>query len=491
MRRRVALAACAAVASLAGSAFASGSLETTGAATAANGFAARVFSRGAEATYYDPALLADVHAVTTVGVFVLASHESVHLLPRPSGVDVPKAVYGAQLRNPDGSTSRLVDRPLATADLPAARADTDETEPAGYVSLGYVRPIFGKALVFGFYGVLPLTTFQRQHAFFADEREQFFSDRLRFELLGDRLVQSSFAVALGSRPVPWMSLGLGIDITIGTVARTAVHVPDAGDQRQILLNPDVEVTSTASPYFALATYPTRALTLSTTLHLPVSSDTDGENQVRFWNYTYPEGEDSVRQVFAQSLAYEPVRLGVGARWIVRAPSEQATGLELGAQAVVARWSTYVDRHAEQPADPFRNTVSPTLGAAVSMGARRLAADIGFSPSPVPPQQGRSNYVDGSRLSADLAYETPVTILGTRLTFCARAFGQLFLERSEVKRPDARHPVADELPDGVTDVVTDEPVAGAAGLQTNNPGYPGYTSTAWLVGGGLSVAVPGL
>ena len=169
---------------------ASGSLEITGASTATNGYAARVFARGAEATYYNPALLPEASAATTLGFAVLVTHESVLLAPRPAGVDVPQEVYSAQLRNADGTTSRLVNRPLATADLPVRHGNTDETEPTAYVSLGVVRPLLDDKLVLGFYGVLPLDAFQQQQGFFADEREQFFQNRLRFELLGDRLVLS-------------------------------------------------------------------------------------------------------------------------------------------------------------------------------------------------------------------------------------------------------------------------------------------------------------
>ena len=86
---------------------------------------------------------------------------------------------------------------------------------------------------------------------------------------------------------------------------------------------------------------------------------------------------------------------------------------------------------------------------------------------------------------------PVSVFGAKLDATARAFGQLLLAREEVKRADASHPVLDEVPDGATDVVTDEPIAGATGLQTNNPGYPGYKSSGWVVGGGVSVAFPDL
>jgi len=53
-----------------------------------------------------------------------------------------------------------------------------------------------------------------------------------------------------------------------------------------------------------------------------------------------------------------------------------------------------------------------------------------------------------------------------------------------KRADAAHPVLDEFPDSV-DLRTNESIAASAGLQTNNPGYPGFSSEGWLMGIGVS------
>jgi hypothetical protein len=47
-------------------------------------------------------------------------------------------------------------------------------------------------------------------------------------------------------------------------------------------------------------------------------------------------------------------------------------------------------------------------------------------------------------------------------------------------------VADEVPDDSQ--VAGEPIAGAAGLQTNNPGWPGFGSAGFVLGGGVYVSV---
>src|SRR5262249_30330093 len=96
---------------------AAGSLEVTGSQTSANALAARIFARGAEAAYYNPALLPEAEPVTLVGVFTLVNHESIRLDARPAGVDVPSSVYRARIGGADGTTSRLRLRPLPTSDL--------------------------------------------------------------------------------------------------------------------------------------------------------------------------------------------------------------------------------------------------------------------------------------------------------------------------------------------------------------------------------------
>ena len=62
-------------------------------------------------------------------------------------------------------------------------------------------------------------------------------------------------------------------------------------------------------------------------------------------------------------------------------------------------------------------------------------------------------------------------------------------RTHTKRADVADPVVDELPDAV-DVVSGAPIPESRGLQTNNPGFPGWASEGWLWAGMLSVSMQG-
>ena len=66
----------------------------------------------------------------------------------------------------------------------------------------------------------------------------------------------------------------------------------------------------------------------------------------------------------------------------------------------------------------------------------------------------------------------------------------FLERSHFKRADASNPVIDEFPDAV-DVQTGEVIEESAGLQTNNPGFPGFEHGAWVFSSFLNLTLGAL
>jgi hypothetical protein len=134
-------------------------------------------------------------------------------------------------------------------------------------------------------------------------------------------------------------------------------------------------------------------------------------------------------------------------------------------------------------------VGASLGAAYVVGGRRIAIDLGATPSPVPDQTGKTNYVDNARLMTNVSYEAPLDAFGIPVRLGFHLQGQWMVPRDVRKSPSAAHPVVDEFPDGAVSALTGEPITAAEGLQTNNPGYPGYSSQGFIVGAGLSLRVP--
>ncbi|MBN2193274.1 MAG: hypothetical protein JW751_10700 [Polyangiaceae bacterium] len=472
-----------------GTAGASGALELAGAPTSANGLTARALARHAETAYFNPALLPRAAPLMEVGYFALHTQGTIDLDARPEGVDVPESVYDAHVIGDDGSAERLELRPLPTNRLPEPRRRTKVEETRGYALVGLVRPFFADNVSFGLFAILPLRGFLAQNGFFADEREQYFSNRLDYELLGDRAGISSFTVSLGGRVARWLAAGIGANLGFSTVTRFDVYVPDAADQSTILLDPEVKTATTLSPVGGLALYPSPDLTMTVTTHAPVGVETSGENLLRFWNYDYPDDQDHIRQAYVFSQGYVPLRVGFGAAFARGTRPEGNRRWEFGTSLVITQWSEYRDRHGERPADRWKDTLTPALGVAMMTDHGRFVVDLAYVPTPVPEQTGRSNYVDNSRALVSLGWEAPLTVLGSPLGIGLYVHGQWLVPRSVTKRPEVPYPVLDEFPDGATDFVTGGPIDEADGLQTNNPGYPGFSSRGYLLGGGFSVRLP--
>ena len=267
-----------------------------------------------------------------------------------------------------------------------------------------------------------------------------------------------------------------------------IYVPDGADQSHVLLAPDIHTDSKFKPYFAATVHPTSRSSVVATLHFPFSNDTQGENDLRFWNYAYPDGKSSVQQVYTISQGSEPLRFALGGSYSGRRLPDGRAPWEVGIQLLAERWSQYRDRQGARPLDTWNNTLNVAVGGGFLWRDRHVTMDVGYVPSPVPDQTGRTNYVDNSRLVASAGIEGPVKFFGRDLEAGVTLFGSYFLPRDVTKDPNAAHPVLDEYPDNAVDLRTGLPITDAAGLQTNNPGYPGWKSTGYMLGAGATFRI---
>lgn len=447
-------------------------------------FAGIASSAGPGATYSNPAFLASEGVQFQLGFVSQYRDLSIDLEPRPEGYDVPAEIRRAREITPDG-VARLDRRPLPTADLRQPRRGESSSGHDMFLQVGSVVPILPERLGFGFQVALPTSTFQSQSPFYVDEREQYFSNALHFERLGDRLELGSFMGGFGLRVIDQIDIGVGATMLNSARTLASIYLPDAAEPEVVETNTVVAVEASLVPHFGVVIRPLtdERLRLGATVHLPGDSRVDGNSELQFFDYDYPEGQSALFQSFEYVFAHEPLRVGFGASGAV-ALGERS--LDVHFESQWARWSAYRDRHDARPAD-WVDTLDLRVGARLSDSSSTWAAGLMYAPSPVPEQTGRTNYVDNSRLGVQLGWHGAWDRDGWRLTAGLGTQLQVFLERAHFKRTDAADPVIDEFPDAV-DAVTGAPIPGSAGVQTNNPGFPGYRSGGAMLTTMLTVGV---
>ncbi len=514
MKLSRALFAIAALTLVAETAEASPLMEHTGALIGQGDFNARHSESGPAAAYFNPAFLTRSKTGVSVGTFVLADRIRITLGSREGlGVDVPSYPDGLQFEH-EGRTVPFDRLTLPTRDLylgctieqnPCAprprQAAGSSNETRGYALVGLVNQIFGPQLVAGVYAMLPLSQYTTARSFFVDEREQFFSNILHPEFYADRLTAPSLAVGIGSQLFERFAVGVSFTIALQNRAAAGVYVPDAGNQRDtLLLTTDVSVIANTATHLGVTYEPWDAFTFSATAHSPSRF-----GLVTQFSNLLPNGDEQIATRGAVH-DYMPWLFSLGAEHRFQGGAVDYTVV---GGAVFGLWSSYLNRQGERPLPgyEFRDTISPSFGVRAETGPVRVATDLMFQPSPVPEQTGRTNYVDNHRLTGALGGEYDFEIAGHRVSVGAHVQAHWLLRRQHQKlTPDTSRAnanplspdygqgidpslVRDELPDGIEDALRPgKPYEPAQGLQTNNPGYPGYESDGYLLGGGVYVTL---
>lgn len=483
-RRRLALAlalglgVAAAMTLSTGPAAASPILELIG-GLGGGGFNARVVGVGPDATYFNPSLLPEQKNSVDVFVFGIGNTLTIDVNERPAGVDLADSIYDAWLSDGAGGVTPLDNPPLATGDLSPRQIDNGLTNFKSYAAFGVVKSILGEKLVFGFYGAVPTGQIQSHNVFYNDEREQFFSNSLRFELYDDRLALSSFSFAFGSKINDKLSVGLGFVGAIDTSATTPVYVPDGADLGNVYLGQNLSVDTKLAPHFGASLTPRKDLRITAAVHTPSQVSVVGSNDIRLPNGTVN------RQEFAFTHGYEPLTIGLGASFDTFECREKR--ITVVGSVLWRNWSSYLDRHSEQPAETWNDKLMYSLGGRYRMADTEIFADAVYAPTPVPDQIGRENYVDNTRVGVTAGINADTKILGTELRGGFFIQAHRLLSRSVEKDPNAENPVVDEFPDNSVNPFVDPDVLlpEAQGLQTNNPGYPGYSHGGFMIAAGIN------
>jgi long-chain fatty acid transport protein len=500
--RTAAAVAAAAIAAAALPAEGSPLFELVGDPEGRGGLTARVTTTGPAAAYFNPALLADTGAGFHLGLFFLVEEIGVVLDGRSSSpacrdraCDVaavsgrgPESFRhgdtGDPIRDPSIPTEWLEYGTLELDARPRQAAGSGHSQRA-YQTVGLVTQVFRGRVSLGLFAMIPLGDFTTAKAFYNDEREQYFSNSLHPELYSDRTTATSLAFGGGIRVHRDVSVGATFTLSLANRASAPVYVSNLSDLDTVLLDSDIAVEAAVAPHFGVSWRPRPEIHAAATIHTPQAFEIDTG-----FDYVLATGQQQTASV-QFTHAYMPLTIAAGGSYAL-GRSWTATAL-----ATWARWSRYRDRHGERPSGNYAwsDTITASAGARWGRGRTHAWLDAIYQPSPVPPQTGRSNYVDNDRAGVSAGADWETTLWGSRVKVGVTAIGHRLFEQHVTKftPPDDAAPgaypelVRDEVPDDAIDVLG-APVPNRVGLQTNNPGFPGFGSRGWVLGGGINVTV---
>ncbi|HEY6557708.1 MAG TPA: hypothetical protein VI072_10560 [Polyangiaceae bacterium] len=476
--------------------------ELTGSQIGTGSFNARVTGASAASTYFNPALLAHAPSSVDVGFMVLSDQISMKLDGRTGGI-VPERVgnRGSIFQEVDGKLEPIDNATVPTEWLENGctpsedgavcgdprfgarprQGESSSGDTRGYVVLGLVNQILDEHLVLGFYALLPVGNFTTANSFYNDEREQFFSNSLHPEMYSDRLTSTSLAFGLGSQIVERLSVGVSATLNLTNEADARTYVRDPIDYNELFVSTNVEVSASVSPHFGVVYDALDWLRLSGTVHSEQKFTIDTGISAAL-----PSGQESdTTRTSVHSIL--PWTFGFGTAVDLNRGATHEFGV--AGSLRYALWSNYRDRHGERPDHDgqglgWSDVFSGSVGVRHHSGSVDTFLDLNYQPTPVPKQIGRKNYVDNDRVGAALGGQYAFSL--AKLNF--RAGGQLqahhLLHRYQ-KKDDAL--IEDELPDDAVDGAR-QPIPGAGGLQTNNPGWPGFASDGWILGGSLTLSL---
>lgn len=476
-------------------------LETVGDTLSTAAMQPRTLAGGSAAAYFNPSLLLDSPAEIAVGLVVLRQSIGVTLYGRPGPeYAIPDGIENGSRSDGTGFESYGVGTNLLQfgkeGDTPQASLRARPRQGAGtghdtgtYASVGMNVHLFDGKFALGFHGLVPNGDFTQLNAFYNDEREQYFSNSLHAELYSDRMTAISFGAGACLKITDELSLGLGATLGLQAGVQAAAFVADASQLGDILIDVTAPVNISVAPHFGVSYHVTDRVHLTATAHAPKQIDLN--TNFTFLLASGVEQESGIQFV----LDYSPWMIGTGGELVL--VENRKHRLALATSLLFAQWSTYINRHGERPRDSYAwaDTLSATGGVRYRFRDLTTLVDVGYVPSPVPEQTGRENYVDNDRFTSALGAQYEIELWGTPMRVGALFNALRLIPRENHKRETPTDPGGDIIqPDLVVDEVPDDarlgrqPVPGAAGLQTNNPGWPGFESRGWVLSGSVYLAI---
>ncbi len=445
-----------------------------GARGAAMSSAQTASAEGPAAIYYNLGALTLTEPGVSVGAFTTFNNAQILLKDRPAGYDVPD--LGAN------STALPSEKTLNK------RKDTESIDNLHVITVGATTSLGIDNFRAGLLIALPIADLYAFNTHFPDERERYYSNQLRFELIDKRLHRISIDLGLAHQLTDWVSVGIGGTYSPGASVATNVFLADPTDQANVEINANVTTTNSWGILAGLL------FALPADISLGVSYRGATEFRIKGANNLQLHGIDTDDEKIAQNInwvpTYTPSSLSIGLAKVFGSTL-------VTADARYTRWSDYRDTHNARP--EFRDRIAYRLGAEYAYSeTANLRIGTGLVPSPIPDQTGRTNYIDNTRLLGSVGSSQKFTFAS--LPFEASWFLQFqyLLRRTTDKNAlvddlgqypackPGEKALCDEIPDSTRDQRTGQPIEAAKGLQTDNPGFPGFTSGGWIGAVGFEV-----
>ena len=299
------------------------------------------------ATYYNPAGLALATPTFNAGVLLTYDDVAIRLKDRPAGYDIPDL----------GSKSPLI----PTKYRLNTRADTTDIPATYALQLGGVVSPWIDQLRLGFAVGLPLNSVGEQTARFSDEREQYFSNRLDFELLGHRQQQMSVLFGAGYRVTEWLAVGIGASLLPNSTTKSSVYLADSGHQDQIQMTVQNQQTWNPTVHAGLTVLPSPNWQFGLAWRGQNSFDMAIQNEVQIKGFQGTSSGFPIPQVAHFVLNFTPHQFIAGGAY-------KNGPMLVSLDVIRSLWSHYLDTVGELAG--FNDTWSARLGAQWQATGRR-------------------------------------------------------------------------------------------------------------------------
>ena len=269
-------------------------------------------------------------------------------------------------------------------------------------------------------------------------------------------------------------------------AAAPVYVSNLNDLSTVDLDSNIGVDAAVAPHVGLAWTPTERALVTATVHSPSAFKI--RHRLRLHARHRQRAVDLAALHALVHAAAARGRRHLAAR-------RSAWSVIPARRKPYARWSHYRDRHderaerrvrVERHADAERRACAGATAPNRALARRDLRADAGAAADRAHQlRRQRSARRHRRRRTCSVGW-------GSRFRVGIDVIGQRLIARHVTKfvspagESDPQY-VLDEVPDDAIDVLG-QPVPNRTGLQTNNPGFPGFASSGWLLGGGVHVAI---